>query len=361
MNRFFSPLFLVAGILAGCSTQRALLPGGISAPGQIAPSASATATKFLYVASASGGVSVYPLGTTVPIRKLSAMQPMALAFDRSGNLYVANHNGGPTGRGFVSVFAPKATAPKRTISSGVNVPYSLSFDSKGNLYVANYIRSLSAPQTTGSITVYKPDSGTPYLTITTGANHPHQIAVAAGDELIAATKTTLQFYSAGKTTPSRSKVFDGGLAGIGLDGTDHIFAGSLGGCPNYCFAQAVACLTQRDECVHSYWTNDGSYEGYIPAAFAFDSLGYIYIAVSEGPALNLGSVIVFPPLPKYSRLPLYVLGPPVKNPTALATDQNNNIIVGDNGAVEVFHSQALDYVITQGISGQVTALAIASH
>jgi DNA-binding beta-propeller fold protein YncE len=56
--------------------------------------------------------------------------PEGLAFDRAGNLYVANGGNGTiekfTPAGIRSVFA----------SSGLNAPHGLAFDREGNLYVA---------------------------------------------------------------------------------------------------------------------------------------------------------------------------------------------------------------------------------
>ena len=57
--------------------------------------------------------------------------PVALAFDSSGNLYVANQDGNT-----VSKFAPGSTTASATLT-GLNRPDALAFDSSGNLYVAN--------------------------------------------------------------------------------------------------------------------------------------------------------------------------------------------------------------------------------
>ena len=57
--------------------------------------------------------------------------PQALAFDGSGNLYVAN-----AGNGTVSKFAPGGATPIATLT-GLNSPSDLAFDASGNLYVAN--------------------------------------------------------------------------------------------------------------------------------------------------------------------------------------------------------------------------------
>ena len=59
------------------------------------------------------------------------MIPIALAFDASGNLFVAN-----SGDNTVSEFAPGSTTPTATLT-GLNDPDALAFDASGNLFVAN--------------------------------------------------------------------------------------------------------------------------------------------------------------------------------------------------------------------------------
>ena len=112
---------------------------------------------------------------TTPSATLTGLNsPWALAFDGSGNLYVANierqhgeqvrsgeHHAQrhphraeqlptpwpstaaatstwptATGNGTVSKFAPGSTTPSATLT-GLSNPYALAFDGSGNLYVAN--------------------------------------------------------------------------------------------------------------------------------------------------------------------------------------------------------------------------------
>jgi DNA-binding beta-propeller fold protein YncE len=54
------------------------------------------------------------------------MLPNALAFDGSGNLYVANF-GSASSTGNVTVYAPGSTKVLRTISIGVDYPNALAF------------------------------------------------------------------------------------------------------------------------------------------------------------------------------------------------------------------------------------------
>ena len=78
-------------------------------------------------------MSEFAPGSTTPTATLTGLtHPDALAFDSSGNLYVANCSGSNT----VSEFAPGSTTPTATLT-GLNDPEALAFDSSGNLYVAN--------------------------------------------------------------------------------------------------------------------------------------------------------------------------------------------------------------------------------
>ncbi len=103
----------------------------------------------LYVANTGSAVSVFAPGALTPTSTLTGLQnPVSLAFDTNGNLFVASYGfGGDSGA--VSVFAPGATLPTATLT-GLNGPSVLAFDSKGNLYVANNPHTGSAIPTTVS-------------------------------------------------------------------------------------------------------------------------------------------------------------------------------------------------------------------
>ena len=83
---------------------------------------------------ANGGnntVSEFAPGSGTLIATLTGVSP-PLAFDGSGNLYVANKHGNT-----VSEFAPGSTTPKATLITGVDSPDALAFDGSGDLYVAS--------------------------------------------------------------------------------------------------------------------------------------------------------------------------------------------------------------------------------
>jgi DNA-binding beta-propeller fold protein YncE len=108
----------------------------------------------LYVANAKphASVVVYLRGSTKRLRTISTgiTDPSALAFDRSGVLYVANApDGSPAS---VVAFSPGSTKPALTIAIGIKDPVALAFDRSGDLYVAN--REMRGEPGEGSVTVY---------------------------------------------------------------------------------------------------------------------------------------------------------------------------------------------------------------
>ena len=102
---------------------------GLSSPWAMAFDASGN----LFVADRSlAAVSEFAPGSTTPTATLTGLSnPQGLVFDSSGNLFVANE-----GNGTVSEFAPASTTPTATLT-GLSYPVALAFDSSGNLYVAN--------------------------------------------------------------------------------------------------------------------------------------------------------------------------------------------------------------------------------
>ncbi len=82
----------------------------------------------LYVTNVAT-VTVYAQGSTKVLRTISKGMsgPEALAFDGSGNLYVANYTNNT-----VTEYAPGGTYAVRTISQGVSGPRALAFYGSGN-------------------------------------------------------------------------------------------------------------------------------------------------------------------------------------------------------------------------------------
>ena len=103
---------------------------------------------FMSQTELASTVTVYAPGSKNVLRTISqgVNAPYALAFDGSGDLYVANANANT-----VTVYASGGGTVLRTISKGVKYPDALAFDSYGNLYVANasgYTVTVYAPGST---------------------------------------------------------------------------------------------------------------------------------------------------------------------------------------------------------------------
>src|ERR1019366_6648338 len=98
--------------------------------------------------------------------------PMGLAFDGGGNLYVLNR-GNRTIRQFSATGADFGVFA----SSGLNYPQSLAIDSLGNLYTANWGN--------GTIEKFTPH-GSPSVFATTSLSSPQFIAIEIPDPSVSA-------------------------------------------------------------------------------------------------------------------------------------------------------------------------------
>ena len=120
-------------------------------------------TKNRLTVRTISGRSAYAVGRVKPLRVLKqTAYPDAVAFDPSGNVYVANR--WYYGRSFyctigsVGVYAPGKSVPTRIIGGyGVVVdPKALAFDAAGNLYVANRTISYGSCRDGGTIRSFHP-------------------------------------------------------------------------------------------------------------------------------------------------------------------------------------------------------------
>ena len=116
---------------------------------------------------------MYAPGASSPTYTITSgvSQVGALALDASGNLFIADHN-----TGSITAYQSGSAYPWYTIvdNSGANA---LAVDASGNLYAGN-----SVDQTHGnSVTVYAPGQSSPSNTITDGIGYlprNEQIAIA---------------------------------------------------------------------------------------------------------------------------------------------------------------------------------------
>lgn len=166
----------------------------------------------------------------------------ALAFDRSGNLYV-----GRTG-GSVEVFAPKADRPFLTIKHGLRAVYALLFGKSGNLYVANCPSCYNIQHATDSVNEYDTGTGNLIRVITSGIHSPVSMTIGERELLFVANRPFLQ---AGSVT-----VYDRRLVRTitrGVKGPDAVAIGPFGDAyvANWC-----GCGEKQDSV--SVYSTDGS-------------------------------------------------------------------------------------------------------
>jgi sugar lactone lactonase YvrE len=156
------------------------------------------------------GIGVYNPNRAKPLRAIPGQYgmhfPRVLAFDPSGNLYVAN---GPTSFDsgvmyVVSVFAPGQSIAERVFEAGIHYPRAL-LVSEGQLYVAN-APPKRAKHPFGWISVYPLGLIYPYQTITEGIHTPDALAVDGSGNLYVANLNghSVTVYAPGGSVPIRT-------------------------------------------------------------------------------------------------------------------------------------------------------------
>ncbi|MGA2760140.1 MAG: hypothetical protein ABSF08_07490, partial [Candidatus Cybelea sp.] len=126
----------------------------------------------LWVTNLAGNVTEYKTGATTPSGTITngVSLPTGIAFDRAGNLYVANLISGGAD---VAVYAKGGESPSRTITDGILDADGVAVDAKGTLYVTNLV---TATNGNGDVEEYKAGQSQPYLTIT-DVNRPTDVIV----------------------------------------------------------------------------------------------------------------------------------------------------------------------------------------
>lgn len=159
------------------------------------------ASRNLYVANGSGSVTVYAAsGKLVRTIDNGHIQPQALAIDPSQNLYVAGwFDYTPQ----VQVYAPGKTTPSASITQGIDSPVSVAF--ARDLYVANCPSCGygSSTQAVDSVTVYAPGGTKPIRTLTIGFDIPRQLATDKSGNLYVMGTASIAVYAPGASKPSR--------------------------------------------------------------------------------------------------------------------------------------------------------------
>ncbi len=175
------------------------------------------AGDLFVVNSNANTVSEFVPGSLTPTATLTGLSnPDALVIDVNQNVYVAN-----LGNNTISVFASGNTNPTSSLTGSISQPVMLAADPSGNIYVANFI---------AGIVKFAPGATTP-TAILSGLNLPSDlICDSQGDLYASFINGTVYKYTPGSTTPSAS-YFSGALLdpfAIAIDSSGNLFVGGFG-------------------------------------------------------------------------------------------------------------------------------------
>ena len=262
--------------------------------GLIAWAGSVQAVPILYVSHAASTVLKYDAaGAATTVTSSGLNNPTGLAFDASGNLFVASRVSG-----IISKITPLGV--QSTFFSGLSSPTGLAFDTSGDLYVANQGSG-------GSITKITP-AATSSLFATTNSVTPFGLAFDTSGNLFAAynaTNTIQEFSSLGVNLGAFATAgLLSGPHGLVFDSAGNLYASNF-------INNTIVRYTPAG--VGSVFASTGLLN---PYGLAFDPLGNLYAAnagngtiekfSSTGTDLGifasgLNSATFWPPLPCLSR------------------------------------------------------------
>jgi SMP-30/Gluconolactonase/LRE-like region len=197
----------------------------------LADSGGKDGTARIAIFSANSDGNMAPIAT-IAGDKTGLTDPVGLALDSAGALYVLNDTGGDDNRGSITVYPPNANGnvtPKATIADGahdkqtqLNTPKGLAVDSAGNIYVTNASGidtiTVYAAGKFGSVAPMKIISG-PH----TGLNRPHGIGVDSDGKIYVSNDgsdnkgdDTVTVYAAGSSGDAAPiATIAGALTGLG--------------------------------------------------------------------------------------------------------------------------------------------------
>jgi DNA-binding beta-propeller fold protein YncE len=135
----------------------------------------------LYVANGGGPVTEYDGGLKKLTRTISGTnQSFFILFDAADDLYVSNCSLRCKSPSIVE-YGPQGKGVLRTITDGLRNPLSMALDSTGNLYVAD--ANFGDRSKTCFVTAYAPDQTSPSEKITDGVHDAQGVVVDGSDNL----------------------------------------------------------------------------------------------------------------------------------------------------------------------------------
>ena len=202
-----------------------------------------------------------PSGTTI----ISGLEgPRGLAFDNSGNLYVAN-----LGNGTIGKYNSNGGTIDASFVTGLREPFGLAFDNSGNLYVSNSYYF-------GKIGKYNSNGGVLNANLVTGLTGPYGIAFDTSGNLYVATlfnSTIGKYDSNGGVLNANFITGLSGLdpVGIAFDNSGNLYVSKIG-----------------NNTIGKYDSNGGVLNANFitglsgPFFLAFDNFGNLYVSNIDG-------------------------------------------------------------------------------
>jgi DNA-binding beta-propeller fold protein YncE len=230
--------------------------------------------------------------------------PVGLAFDHTGNLYVANH-----GNNTIHRYSSNGTDLGIFANTGLSMPTGLAFDSAGRLHVCNY--------GDGSLNIYAA-TGDLLSRTTTGLLNPIALALDANDNIfvstpnIGANSGVFRFSPDGRQKTLFATGIDLDPRGLAFDQAGNLYV-----------ANQLGNTVQR-------FTSDGVSLGTFastglkdPFALAFDACGNLYISNQSGGHIRRYSFCgedlgTFAVVPSSFANPVGLVFCPVPEPTPLS-------------------------------------------
>ncbi len=222
VSSLISPAFAAAGDVYVSDTPLVLKvsAAGISSPfstGTLLPGGAAfDRSGNLFVADTTANliVKITPTGTQSVFLSAGLSSPRGIAFDAAGNLYVADS-------GTNSILKVTAAGVTTTFATGLNAPRGLAFDAFGNLYVAD----------SGSNAVIKiGKDGTKSTVVSAGLNSPYGLAFDSKGTLLVSNRGSnaiVKVSTSGVVSPFVSAGLNA-PEGLGVDASGNIYVADSG-------------------------------------------------------------------------------------------------------------------------------------
>jgi hypothetical protein len=219
------------------------------------PAAYTVNTAISTLTPTSGNIGTYGAYKTGASFGSTYNGPADIAFDASGNAYVASYSGN-----YIYKYNSAGTY-QSNVGSGLNEPAGIIFDASGNLYETDL----------GSNSIIKITSAGVQSTLITGLNQPYETAIDASGNIYVANyggNGVLKYSSTGTLI---SFIEDAGADGVAIDNSGNIYILSYTGNTVKKFNSSGTLISTLTPNVSSAGLND-------PFDLKLDAAGNIYIA-----------------------------------------------------------------------------------